>query len=144
MNRTLTAAPILALALASLAIAACGGDDDPVDASTEPDAPPPRGTISMSWRITSGGAEASCGAVGARLVLLEMVLQGSVSGEADNFTCTAALATTREVGVGTYNLGFDLLDSSSDSLLAEQVTQTGVEVTDGNDTPIGEVVFAVD
>ena len=144
MNRTVTAALSLALALISPAIPACGGDDDVVDASTEPDAPPPRGTISMSWRVQTGGTDASCGDVGAQLVLLEMVLDGGVSGEADSFTCPAAVATTREVGVGTYRLRFDLVDSSSQSLLAEQVTRAGVEVTDGNDTPIGEILFAVE
>ncbi|HYU15969.1 MAG TPA: hypothetical protein VEL05_07860 [Candidatus Acidoferrum sp.] len=145
MNRTLTAAPILAIAgmFALASLAGCGGDDDAVDASIEPDAPPPAGTISMSWRVQSGGTDASCQDVGAQLVEVELVLEGAVNGEADSFTCAAAAATTREVAVGTYILRLDLLDSMSASLLPAQVIQSGVEVTDGNDTPLGEILFAV-
>lgn len=133
------------LLLAAVVMAACGGDDEPaIDASTAPDALPPRGTISMSWSIESGGAQTGCLDVGAQLVVVEMVRQGEASGEADTFNCAALEATTRQVDAAVYDLRFDLIDAAAQSLLPEPVTQLGIEVNEDGDTPIGEVVFVLD
>lgn len=139
MKRTVAAHFVLA---AALAVGACGGDDEPsADAATEPDARPPQGTISMSWRIQRGGVDTSCGDAGAQFVLVELVRQGEGAGEADPFNCTAGEATTRQVEVGAYDLRLDLLDTGGESLLDAQVELFGIDVTEDGDTALGEVVF---
>lgn len=136
MNRTIAALGLVLL------LGACGGDDDPaVDASTAPDATPPRGTISMTWRIVSAGEEAACKEVGASLVDIQLVRQGEGAGESDVVNCSAGETQTRAVNVGVYDLRFDLLASNGASLLAAPIRQFGVEVNDDDDTSIGEIVF---
>jgi len=130
--------------LAALALAACGGDDDGEPDASIPDAQPARGTISMSWRLESAGADAACTDVGARYVLVEMVREGEAAGEADTLDCALGAATTREVDVGTYEVRLDLLDAQADTLLPAQVRQTGIVVTEDRDTQIGEVVFELE
>jgi hypothetical protein len=130
--------------LAALALAACGGDDDGEPDASIPDAQPARGTISMSWRLVSAGADAACTDVGARYVLVEMVREGEAAGEADTLDCALGAATTREVDVGTYEVRLDLLDAQADTLLPAQVRQTGIDVTEDRDTSIGEVVFELE
>jgi len=132
------------LALAVCSFGACGGDDDPdVDAAPEPDARPLRGTVSLSWRIQRGGSDVECKEAGARFVVVQLIRQGEASGEADPISCLVGESMTREVDVGTYDLRFDLTDDRGDSLLAELVTRSGIEVGADSDTPIGEVVFPV-
>jgi hypothetical protein len=136
MKPTVISLFILALSFA------CGDDDAPIDAAVQ-DAAPPVGTISLTWRLQSGGADASCKDVGARFVNMELVRVGDAVGQADNFNCTAGEATSRQVAEGTYNLTFDLLDQQGASLLDEPLRQTGIDVADDSDSPIGEVVFAL-
>jgi len=139
------AVSLLTAALAALLLGACGGDDGgAADASTEPDARPPQGTISMTWRVESGGADSSCADVAAQFVEIELVRQGEAAGEADSFNCATGEAATRQVNVGVYDLRLDLLDASAQSLLAAQVVKSGIEVTADSDSPIGEVVFDVE
>lgn len=132
----------LCLLLALGAAAACGGDDDAAaDASTVPDARPPRGTLSLSWSITEGGNPAECVDVGASQVTIEFVRVGEGAGNADSFNCTAESAMTIEISVGTYDVDVDLVDASLQSLLDAKVMQNGLEVTEGNDTALDPVVF---
>jgi hypothetical protein len=137
-------APLFILAALALAPAACGGDDDGEPDASTPDAQPARGTISMSWRLVSAGADAACSDVGGVYVLVEMVREGEAAGEADTFDCAVGAATTRQVNAGTYDIRLDLLDVQTDSLLPEQLRQTGIDVNEDGDTPIGEVVFELD
>jgi hypothetical protein len=132
------------LILAAISTGACGEDEAPPDASTEPDARPPAGRMSLSWRVEEGGAEVSCDDAGAQFVVIRLVRQGEAVGETDSFNCGAAQATTREVNTGTYDLTLDLVDSSLESLLAEPIVQIGVEVSEGSETAIGEVVFEIE
>ena len=132
------------LVLAALSTGACGEDEAPPDASTAPDARPPAGTMSLSWRIESGGGEISCEDAGAQFVTIQMVRQGEAVGESDTLGCSVGEATTREVNTGTYDLTLDLIGSSLESLLADPITQFGIEVNEGADTSLGEVVFEVE
>jgi hypothetical protein len=139
MKRTVAAQFVLAAALLA---GACGGDDEPsADAATPPDARPPAGTMSLTWRIERGGVVTSCTDAGAQFVEVQMVRQGEGAGEADNFNCAAGEATTREVEIGIYDLRFDLLDGQGDSLLAARLEQFGIDVSENGDTPLGEIVF---
>lgn len=130
--------------LTALLFAACGDDAAEPDASTQPDARPPQGTISMSWSLQSAGADAQCSDVGAQFVVVEMVVEGEAAGQADTFNCTAGEATTRQVTAGTYELRLDLLDGQAASLLSEKIRQTGIDVGEDSDTSIGEIVFEVE
>jgi hypothetical protein len=135
-------APARLMLAAALLLGACGGDDEPgVDASTEPDARPPVGTMSATWQLEDSGGGVSCEDAGAQLVVVEMVRQGEGAGEADTFNCTTGEASTRAVQVGIYDLRFDLVDAAAQSLVAEQVSRFGIEVSEDADTPIGEIVF---
>jgi hypothetical protein len=137
-------APLFLLAALAFAPAACGGDDDGAPDASIPDAQPPRGTLSMSWRVVSAGADAMCSDVGAVYVFLELVREGEAAGEADTLDCAVGAATTREVNAGTYEVRLDLLDAQTDSLLPEPVRRTGIDVNEDGDTPIGEVVFELE
>jgi hypothetical protein len=133
---------VLGLLLAVAVGGACGGDDDAAaDASTEPDARPPRGTMSLTWSITDGGNPAECADVGASQVTIEFVRVGEGAGNADSFNCTAESGTTIEIAVGTYDVDIDLVNGSLESLLDAKVMQNGVEVTEGGDTALDPVVF---
>jgi len=139
------ASRLILAALLVGAFGACGGDDDDddgaIDAAVEPDARPPRGTISMTWQLYNGGVETTCDEAGAQLVSIELVRQGEAAGEADSFNCVAARASTRELDLGTYDVSIDLVNSQGDSLLAEPVQEFGIAVTEGDDTSIGAVLF---
>ena len=62
----------------------------------------------------------------------------------DALQCTATgEQSTRQLDLGTYDVDLDLLDNGGDSLLTERVEFNGIEVTEGGETSLGEVVFDV-
>jgi hypothetical protein len=131
----------LALVLSLSLAAACGGGDSAADADLTPDAPPPTGSISLSWRIQQGGDAASCEDVGAQFVVLTLLRQGEAGGETEAPNCSAGELTTRGLKLGTYNVTIDLVDQSTNSLLDEPESQTGIEVTANQSAQLGEIVF---
>lgn len=141
MTRFHYASLLLACALGA---AACGGDDDaPPDANLTPDARPPRGTFSLSWTITQGGAAATCADVNGSQVVISFIAQGAGSGDNAVINCSAGEGTSQQINVGTYDLDIDLVDSSIQSVLDAPVMVNGVEITENNDTPLDPIVFEV-
>ena len=130
------------LLLALLAVSACGGDDAPsADASTDPDANVPRGTMSLSFSITQGGEDATCADVGATTVVVSWIDPDEGAGMNDISNCTAGEFTTIEINPGTYNVDIDLVDVAATSLLEDPIEQDGVEVQANDDTALDAVVF---
>ena len=130
------------LLLALLAVAACGGDDEPsADASTAPDANVPRGTMSLSWTITQGGDAATCADVGATNVVISWIDPDQGAGMNDISNCAAGEFTTIEINPGTYNVDIDLVDVAASSLLDAPIEQDGVEVQANDDTALDPVTF---
>lgn len=143
------------LILAAFLLAACGGDDDgdsddgtgdddglvDQDAAPQPDARPPGGTISMTWALYNGGVETTCDEAGASQVLVQLVRQGEVTGEADVFNCSAARASTRDLQPAVYDMTVDLVNGDGDSLLAAPVQKFGLNVELGADTPVDQILF---
>jgi hypothetical protein len=132
---------VLAVLLAALA-AACGGDDAPsADASTEPDANVPRGTMSLTFTITQGGEAATCEDVGGQFVVLSFIKPNEGAGANATGNCSAGEITTQEINPGTYNVDIDLVGAGAVSLLDEPYEQDGVEVQANDDTALDPVIF---
>ena len=130
------------LLFALLALAACGGDDAPsADASTEPDANVPRGTMSFSFTITQGGEPATCADVGATNVVVSWINPDEGAGMNDFGSCSAGEYTSYAFNPGTYNVDIDLVDTSANSLLDAVIEQDGVEIQANDDTALDPVVF---
>lgn len=140
-SRALWAVFTMALLVPAVLAAGCSSDNNSADAAPMPDAPPPTGTVSLSWHLTQGGADVTCADAGATLVTLELVREGQGAGEADTANCSAGMVTTHEIHTGTYEVTLDLINSGGSSLLASPVVQDGVEVTSQSDTPLGDVEF---
>jgi hypothetical protein len=120
-----------------LMVAACGDDTGPPDAR-RPDAPPPGGTVSLTWTITDEGAPLTCAQVGSTLVSLTMVPQDQVFGVTDAFSCASGGATSRTLAEGVYDISVSLGGVDIDALRFDDVT-----VTAGQDTALGVAAFEV-
>jgi hypothetical protein len=125
-------------------IAACGGDDNAADADLTPDAPGPKGVMSLMWTINGADATSTtCGDVGAQLVEIDMVPSGELAGETDVPNCSAGSATTHAVNVGTYDVTIDLLDTTAHSLLDQPFRQFGVGVQEDLTTALDPIDFVL-
>src|SRR5688500_15369764 len=126
------------LAWSSLLLLAACGDDSGLPDARMPDAPPPGGTLSLTWSIADGATALTCAQVNASVVSLTMVPDDAVFGTTDAFTCATGSGTSRSVPPGAYDVTVTL-----GGVETEDVTYNDVEITAGQDTSIGDAAFEV-
>ena len=128
----------LAWSVSFLVLAACGDDSGLPDAR-QPDAPPPGGTVSLTWAIGHEGAALTCAQVGATVVSVTMLPEEGVFGITDAFPCGDGAGTTRSVPPGRYDVDVSLGGVAIDAFRVDDV-----DVPAGGDAPIGAVAFEVE
>ena len=123
----------LALLIALVCVAGCGGGNPP---------PPATGSISLAWSITDlNGQPATCAQAGARSVALRLRNRAGGNVIATAFPCTSNPSTT-QVAAGLYDIAFDL-NAADGTRLATAPGQTGVAIVAGQVKRLTPITFTV-
>ncbi|MCP4447126.1 MAG: hypothetical protein GY811_17530, partial [Myxococcales bacterium] len=139
---------LASLALASTLVAlplliSCGDSPDEVDASAI-DAMPVTGNFSLAWSIVDGVETIPCVDVGAVAISIQLIVQGSGTGEAESFPCTSGEATSRFFAPGIYDFTIDLRAAGSTSLLDTPVRIQDFEIVANEESALPVQEFAVE
>ena len=133
---------VRSLVLVVGALVGCGGGGGFPDASG-PDAPPPGGTLSLSWAVTNTASQPiTCDQIGGQTVTLLLRKRGIIGGQTEVFGCMGGSGTTPPVPPGIYDIDFEL--GGLTGLLARAPSQMGLTVISGENTPLAPISFAVD
>lgn len=130
-----------ASALAALFLVACGGGNEVPDANTEPDAPPPAGTLSLRWLLTDGVNSLTCAQIAGASVSIRATPSDGGSGVPSTLTCDSGSGSVT-LPPGTFDIVVTLRTSTLDPLTPPQQFDD-VLIVDGQETPLGTLTFEV-
>jgi hypothetical protein len=128
------------LVLALLIAGACGTNEGPPDARVI-DAPPPGGTVSLTWSMHEGASALTCDQISASIVSVTILPENAGFGFVDTFSCTSGKGTSRALAPGKYTITVEL-DGGTGALAPSQQL-THIDVTSGQDTALGAIDFQV-
>jgi hypothetical protein len=130
--------------LMALPLGACGGGGDEADAAPgQPDAPPAKGTFSLTWTLTDTmGAAITCDTVKAAQVTITLVPSAGGPGSSESFNCQTGMGTSSPVVATTYDMTIELKNSSG-QVMAMAVAQNDVVITANQDTALMPATFSV-
>jgi len=123
-------------------LAACGGGGGFPDAR-EIDASVPNATFSLTWSVTDmAAAPVACDKIGATSVTVLAHNQAFDGGVPVAFTCNTGMGTSQKLAPGTWDFDFQL--GSASGVIATVPGQHGVTLTNGQNTALAPLTFAVD
>ena len=127
----------------ALGAALIGCDPGPGFVDAPPEAAPPGGTFSLSWKITdTAGTPITCDPIGATNIAIELHSHQSGNGFTDSFGCGSGTGTSRELDAGTYDVVYTLEGRSG--TLASGIQQLNQPILSAQSTTLDPVTFAVD
>lgn len=136
-----------ALFLVTVTLFGCGDGGGFPDAPII-DAPPPPGTFSLAWTVSStGGGAISCDQIGAQAVTAQLRNRAVQGGSTEVFTCSTLMGMSQALSPGIYDIGFDLNGVGGDpvtGVIATAPIQMGIEIMSNQNTVLMPLAFAVD
>jgi hypothetical protein len=122
-------------------LASCGSGGSFPDAPAK-DAPPPTGTVSVSWAIQStSAASITCAQVQGVLVTATIENMDAVGGTTELFTCNDGMGTSAALTPGNYRVRLALNGSAGE--LAQVPFVGNIRVVSGQDTAVPVQTFTV-
>lgn len=107
------------------------------------DAPPPGGTMSLTWTVTNAsGQPVACDDIGGISVTALLRNHDVQGGSTEVFTCGTGMGTTGLLTPGTYDVNYELNGISG--LIAAVTGPTSIIVPSGMDVPLPPLAFVVD
>ncbi|HPH69887.1 MAG TPA: hypothetical protein PLF40_29245 [Kofleriaceae bacterium] len=129
------------LTCALVTAAACGSGGGFPDAPTK-DAPPPKGTMTLAWRVESSTGETiPCAQVQGQSVVATIENTDAVGGTTELFSCVDGMGTSGPLAPGNYRMRMAL--NGSGTQLAEAPTVGNIKIVSDQDTAVPAQVFTV-